>query len=164
MVNFMTTAQKSAVRADEAFESYYAMGGKRSLQKLSDALGIPLPTLKLWSKKHNWAESIRAREGKVRQAVEEKVVKSEVNERLAPFNLARNTLEGVIKKYADASKKLEVSGEELTTQARHETYFKNLERILKMLAMIDEVEKSGNTGKEENREILIRWLTNERTD
>ncbi|BDG45432.1 hypothetical protein [Saccharococcus caldoxylosilyticus] len=49
-------------RQQKAFEKYLAMGPSRSLPKLAEETGIPVPTLKYWSRKFRWSKLIEERE------------------------------------------------------------------------------------------------------
>jgi len=47
-------------RAFSAFITYFQLGLARSLQAVADSLDIPLPTLKRWSSRFNWAQRIQS--------------------------------------------------------------------------------------------------------
>jgi len=59
----------------QAFQVYYAMGSDRSYDKVGQALGKHINTIKKWSKKFGWQERIATTNGIVVSGMNESLVK-----------------------------------------------------------------------------------------
>lgn len=82
--------KQSKVGRDAVFFAYVGIGSGRSLERLAQVVGIPIPTLRVWSVKDKWQDRLKEIEGGIVAEME----RSEI-ERLTPtiriLNLLRRT-------------------------------------------------------------------------
>lgn len=71
--------QKEDTRQLEAFESYYAMGDKRSYRNLAQQYNVSVTTINKWAKKFNWLERIEQRNLVVAKKMESKAIQTVVD-------------------------------------------------------------------------------------
>ena len=89
----------------KAFETYYALGEKRSYRQVAQQLGISLPTVKLWARAFGWQERIRERDAAVARKVADQTIQSNVHDgernqkivELALMKLAKAIAEGKVR-------------------------------------------------------------------
>ncbi len=99
------TLVKEQAHQEKAFEYYFALGEKRSYQKVSQQFGVSLSTVKLWGKSFRWKERIRERDVQVAREVATRTLNDEVSRRerslqivqLALVQLAKAIAEGKVK-------------------------------------------------------------------
>jgi hypothetical protein len=77
--------KKETIRHIEAFEMYYNMGDTRSLQRLSDVLGLSLASTLKWSRSFGWVARIVERDKRLK--ISNAKAYEKLSDRLAIANL-----------------------------------------------------------------------------
>lgn len=83
------------------FEKYAAQGAGRSLARLSKEEGIPLSTLKAWSRDLRWGDRLEQRAKAVAETVAKTSVQSEADEQVQDQQVVRLALFKVAKAVAE---------------------------------------------------------------
>ena len=90
---------------EQAFEYYFAMGEKRSYEKVAARFQVALSTVKLWARSFRWQERVRERDAEVAREMAARTLNDEVSRRernlriveLALIQLAKAVAEGKVK-------------------------------------------------------------------
>jgi hypothetical protein len=88
------TVKNETIKHSAAFEIYYAMGEKRTLPRLHEAIGTGIDSLNKWSRSFKWQERIRERD----QVLTEFFEKRNNNQILATRKRFIGTIEAVLDK------------------------------------------------------------------
>lgn len=88
-----------------AFEAYYALGAKRTYEKVAKELGVSASTVKLWSRSFSWSKRIAEHDATAARQIADQSLQSTVDElgrnkrivQLALVRLAKAIANGEIK-------------------------------------------------------------------
>ena len=105
----MSKAARKLVREqphhEKAFEYYYALGEKRSYEKVAGEFNVSPSTVKLWGKSLRWKQRLKERDLQVARGVASRTLADEVSHRernlqivhMALVQLARAVADGEVK-------------------------------------------------------------------
>ncbi len=91
---------------ERAFEYYYALGEKRSYEKVATEFGVSLSTVKLWGKSFRWKERIRERDIEVARQMASRTIGEEVSHRERNLQIVHMALVQLAKAVADGHVKM----------------------------------------------------------
>jgi len=60
-----------SLKQQNAFEFYYMLGEKRTLTAVAEHFNVAVPTVHVWSTKHNWKNRVTERDRKNMEAIRE---------------------------------------------------------------------------------------------
>lgn len=80
----------------EAFEYYFELGDDRTLKSVADRFGIAVRSVEKWSSAFNWQEKVFLRDRAISEAVEKKLIKTVVDEKIKYKKIADNYINRVI--------------------------------------------------------------------
>ena len=90
----------------QAFESYYAMGEKRSYEKVAREFGVSPSTVKAWGRSFGWKQRVRERDLEVAREVASRTLSDEVNHRERNVKIVQMALLRLAKAIADGQVKM----------------------------------------------------------
>lgn len=90
----------------QAFETYYALGLKRSHRVVANKVGVSVSTIKNWSRSFRWRERIAERDAQVARAVANRSVTDEVDHLGRNLQIVRMALVRLAKAVADGQVKM----------------------------------------------------------
>ncbi len=99
------TLAKEQSHHEKAFEYYYALGEKRSYEKVAKEFNVSPSTVKLWGTSLRWKERLKERDLQVAREVASRTIADEVNHRernlkivnVAMVKLAKGIVDGTVK-------------------------------------------------------------------
>ncbi len=93
----------------QAFETYYALGLKRSHRAVANELGVSVSTIKSWSRSFRWRERIAERDAQVARAVANRSINDEVDHRERNLKIVQMSLARIAKAIVDRDVKMTLS-------------------------------------------------------
>ncbi len=90
----------------KAFEYYYALGEKRTYQRVATRFGVSLNTAKLWGRSFRWKERIRQRDLEVAREVATRTLNDEVSRRERSLQIVQMALVQLAKAIAEGNVKM----------------------------------------------------------
>lgn len=91
---------------EKAFEHYYALGEKRSYEKVAREFNVSPSTVKLWGKSLRWKERLKERDLQVAREVASRTLADEVNHRDRNLQIVRMALVRLAKAVVDGQVKM----------------------------------------------------------
>ncbi len=106
----MSKSSRALVREqphhEKAFEHYYALGEKRSYEKVAAKFNVSVSTVKLWGKSLRWKERLKERDLQVAREVAGRTLADEVNHRARNLQIVHMALVQLAKAVADGQVKM----------------------------------------------------------
>ncbi len=106
----MSKSSRTLVREqphhEKAFEYYYALGEKRSYEKVATEFNVSHSTVKLWGKSLRWKERLRERDLQVAREVAGRTLADEVSHRERNLQIVHMALVQLAKAVADGQVKM----------------------------------------------------------
>ncbi len=146
------TLVKEQAHQEKAFEFYYAMGERRSYEKVSAKFGVALSTVKLWGKSFNWKERIRERDIQVAREMATRALSDEVSRRERSLQIVQMALVQLAKAIAEGKVKMTLG--DLDKLIRLEAFLSDLPDSRQEVIFADLKNKS----TEELREMMRKEI------
>jgi len=89
---------KETLRHSEAFEYYYSLGDKRSVQEVGRKFAVSRNTVGKWSKEYQWDDRVQLRDVEIAKRIENKTNTSIVNEKAKLLNIVKKTIADAVPK------------------------------------------------------------------
>ena len=106
----MSESSRTLVREqthhEKAFEYYYALGEKRSYDKVAKEFNVSPSTVKLWGKSLRWKERLKERDLQVARKVANRTLADEVSHRERNLQIVHMALVQLAKAVADGQVKM----------------------------------------------------------
>ncbi len=106
MSNGARTLVKEQPHHEKAFEYYYALGEKRSYEKVAKEFNVSPSTVKLWGKSLRWKERLKERDLQVAREVAGRTLADEVSHRERNLQIVHMALVQLAKAVADGQVKM----------------------------------------------------------
>ena len=94
---------------ETAFEYYYALGEKRSYDKVAAEFSVSLSTVKLWGQSFKWKQRVRDREVQIARELASRTLSDEVNHRERNLKIVQMSLVRLAKAIVDGDVKMTLS-------------------------------------------------------
>ena len=107
--NKTRTLVREQLHHERAFEYYYALGEKRSYDKVTAEFSVSLSTVKLWGKSFNWKRRIKDRDIQIAREMASRTLSDEVNHRERNLQIVQMSLVRIAKAIVDGDVKMSLS-------------------------------------------------------
>ena len=91
---------------ETAFEYYYALGEKRSYDKVTAEFSVSLSTVKLWGKSFRWKHRVKDRDIQIAREMASRTLGDEVNHRERNLQIVQMSLVRLAKAIVDGDVKM----------------------------------------------------------
>jgi transposase len=130
-----------------AFEAYYALGAKRTYEKVAVELGVSASTVKLWSRSFSWSTRIAERDATAARQIADQSLQSTVDELGRNKKIVQMALVRLAKAIANGQIKMQMG---------------DLDRLIRLQSHLDGYVE-GQTWDTLSMEVLARrfyWVLN----
>ena len=148
MNNGGRTLAKEQPHHERAFEYYYALGEKRSYERVAKEFNVSPSTVKLWGKSLRWKERLKERDLQLAREVASRTLADEVNHRERNLQIVHMALVQLAKAVADGQVKMNLG--DLDRLIRLESFLRDEPDSRQEVVFPDLKEKS----REELREMV----------
>ena len=109
MTNKTRTIVKEQPHHERAFEYYYALGEKRSYDKVTAEFSVSLSTVKLWGQSFNWKHRVKDRDIQIAREMASRTLSDGVNHRERNLQIVQMSLVRIAKAIVDGEVKMTLS-------------------------------------------------------
>jgi hypothetical protein len=146
------TLVKEQPHQEKAFEYYYALGTKRSYEKVASKFGVSLGSVKLWGKSFNWADRLQEREAQVARELATRAINDEVSRRERSLQIVQLALVQLAKAIAEGKVRMTLG--DLDKLIRLEAFLNDLPDARQEIVFGDLKNKSSEELREMMREEI----------
>ena len=104
--NKTRTLVKEQPHHERAFEYYYALGEKRSYDKVTAEFSVSLSTVKLWGQSFRWKHRVKDRDIQIAREMASRTLSDEVNHRERNLQIVQMSLVRLAKAVVDGDVKM----------------------------------------------------------